>query len=167
MDQSRVIKYEHQLAKHKKAHIEYENLKLLSTETTPARDPRKYPNGKMWRDAICKQLNFEELLVDFLTSTILLEGSKAIQRQVYDYNHLKVIFLWNKTVKIISTDKNAKVMLIYTLWVIEKEEFKYKHHRPLLAILNNIVWIDNNDAAMQLLPSPASAISSGTTISPT
>lgn len=69
----------------------------------------------MWRDAIHKQLNFKELLVDFLTIAILLEGSKAIQRQVYDYNHPKAILSWSKTIKIISIDENTKVMLIYTL----------------------------------------------------
>ena len=151
-------KFEHQLAKHKKTHVKYKNLKLSSTKTTPAQDPQEYLDGEIWRDAIYKQLNFEKLLVDFLTITILLESFKAIQRQVYDYNHPKAIFPWSKTVKMISTDKSAKVMLIYTFQVIEKEKFEYEHHGQPLAILNNIERTDNNNVVMQLPPPLAPAI---------
>lgn len=92
----------------------------------------------MWKNAICKQLNFKELLVDFLTIIISVESSKAIQKQIYNYNYIKAILSWSKIVKIMSTDKGTKVMLIYTLQVVEKKKFKYKHHGPLLVILDNI-----------------------------
>lgn len=118
----------------------------------------------MWRDAIQKQLNFEELLVDFLTITILLEGSKPIQRQVYNYKHTEAIFSWSETVKIISADKDTKIMLIYTLRVVEKKEFEYKHDGPPLAILNNIEQTNDNNAAMQSPPPPAPAVASNTVI---
>ena len=83
---------------------------------------------------------------------------------MYDYNHPEAILPWSEIVKIMSTDKNAKVTFIYTLQVIEKGEFKYEHHGPPLAILDDIVRTDDNDAAMRLSPSPTPVISSGATI---
>lgn len=39
LDWSRAIKFKHQVVEHKKAHIEYKDLKLPFTETTSAQDP--------------------------------------------------------------------------------------------------------------------------------
>ena len=55
-------------------------------------------------------------------------------------------------------------MLIYTLRVVEKKEFEYKHDGPPLAILNNIEQTNDNNAAMQSPPLPAPAVASNTVI---
>lgn len=74
-------RYEDDLRIHEETFVAHECLRMPPRECPLTKDPRDFPFGDMFRDAVHKALKFETLRLDFLWITVSLKPV----RRLYDF----------------------------------------------------------------------------------
>ena len=107
LDRSVSTHYEQELTHHEEAFIKHRSLRLPLESVTLSRDPRDFPFGEMWRDALRKAFKFEDLQVEFLW----ISASLKLVRRLFDWCDEEYHIPWQEVLAALNSADDENLFL--------------------------------------------------------
>lgn len=140
LDRTVNTRYEKELTEHEEQFVAFECLQVPPQTITLSKDPRDFPSGTMFRDALRRALKFEDTRVDFLWILVSFEPV----RRLYGFRGESLHVPWQEFVHAINSSAHSTITFSYALRVVETIEFEYSGHPSALM---EFFKPDNNDVA--------------------